>query len=100
MLNRPYLREALIALAALSTGWWAHSTRPVQAAGPATLSYQFSGAGPATVLSLYNPGDSTIYVYQGITTGYSKVQCSYRLHLGYLGTAIERENCPIYTLNR
>ena len=63
MPKSPHVREILIALAALSIGWWAHSSRPVQAqaAGPASLSYEFNNIGPGTSLSLYNPADNTIY---------------------------------------
>jgi hypothetical protein len=97
MPNHSY-REALIALAALAIGWWAHDSRSVHAAEPPTVYYQFSGEGPGTSLSLYNPADGTIYVYQGVTTGYSYRYCTYSFRLGKLGGPVERQNCPIGTL--
>lgn len=97
MTKFPHLREVLIAVAALTIGWWAHSIRPVQAqaAGPAMLNYEFNNIGPGTSLSLYNPADNTIYVYPGITSGNSRTHCSFRIRLGTpLGGPIERETCP------
>jgi hypothetical protein len=88
------LREVLIAVAALSIGWWAHNTHPVQAqsrSGP--LSFEFSTIGPSTSLSLYNPADNTIYVYP-INVGNSRINCSFRVRLNNLGGPIDRENCP------
>jgi hypothetical protein len=91
-----YAREILIALAALSIGWWAHSSRPVQAqaAGPAMLSYEFNSIGPGTSLSLYNPADNSIYIYPSVTSGNSRTHCSLRFRLGAPGGPIERETCP------
>jgi len=97
MSNHPY-REVLIALAALATGWWAHDSRPVHAAEPTAVYYQFSGDGPFTSLSVYNPADGTIYVYQGINTGLSNRYCTYSFRLGKLGGPIDRQVCPIGTL--
>jgi hypothetical protein len=99
MPNRPHLREALIALAALSLGWWAH-TSPVRvhAAEPTDLRFELSGFGPTTALSVYNPTDHTIYVYQNAIAGNSRVQCTYSFHLGRLGGPIDRQNCPIGSL--
>jgi hypothetical protein len=99
MPHRPY-REVLIALAALAIGWLAHDSRPVHAAEPPAVYYQFSGEGPGTSLSVYNPADGTIYVYQGITTGNSNRYCTYSLRLGKLGGPIDRQNCPIGSLLR
>ena len=95
MPKSPHLREVLIALAALTIGWWAHSTRPVQAqsAGPASLNFEFNNIGPSTSLSLYNPADNTIYVYP-ISVSNNRINCSFRVRLGVLGGPVERENCP------
>ncbi len=95
MLKSPHLREVLIAMATLSIGWWAHSTRPVQAqaAGPASLNFEFNNIGPSTSLSLYNPADNTIYVYP-ISVSNTRINCSFRVRLGTLGGPINRENCP------
>jgi len=72
MPNRPY-REVLIALAALAIGWLAHDSRPVHAAEPPAVYYQFS-------------------------TGISYRYCTYSFRLGKLGGPIDRQNCPIGTL--
>jgi hypothetical protein len=89
-----HLREVLLVGAALSIGWWAHSTRPVQAqSGPAMLNFEFSNIGPSTSLSLYSPADNTIYVYP-IGVSNNRINCSFRVRLGTLGGPVNRENCP------
>lgn len=89
---------ALTTLAA-TLGWWAHSARPVQAQSQTNdLRFEFSGLSPQSALSVYNPADQTIYVYQGATTGFSTLQCSYKFHVPRPGSPIERVNCPVGTI--
>jgi hypothetical protein len=90
-------QTAVVAVAAAAFGWWAHSSHPVEAQS-GELRYEFHGLGPETALSLYNPADQTIYVYQGAVTGYSTLQCSYKFHVPKPGGPIERTNCPIGSL--
>ena len=87
------LRDVVIAAAALSIGWWAHSTHPVQAQSRGPLSFDFSNIGPSTSLSVYNPADNTIYVYP-ISVSNARINCSFRVRLNNLGGPIDRENCP------
>lgn len=94
------IRQILLLLAAAGLGYWAHSTHTVQAQArsePTDLRYQFSGFSPDSALSLYNPADQSIYVYQNAAAGFSSVQCTYRFHIPRPGAAIEPTNCPIGT---
>jgi hypothetical protein len=100
-MSKAYLREGVMIMAALAIGWWAHGVnRPVAAesAVPPNLVYQFSNAGPGISLTMYNPGEQMLYVYQGATMGNSHVNCSYRFHIKQPGAPIERENCAIGSL--
>lgn len=100
-MTRLQVREALVALTAVALGWWAHGDRTVHAAPASTAaSYQFTGVGPATSLTIYSPEDHMLYVYQGATTGNSHVNCSFRIHIPRVGDAIDRENCPMGSLTR
>ncbi len=93
-----YFREMLIALFAVSLGWWVHA-RPVLAAdtrAAATtqpLAFQLGNIGPQTALTLYNPADQTFTVYTGATTGSEKVQCTYQYTVTKPGGPIYRRNC-------
>ena len=42
---------------------------------------------------------STVYVYQGATTGNSNVQCSYKFQMTRPGEVIHRVSCPVPELN-
>ena len=86
-----------VTLAAAALGWWAHSTQTVHADSP-DLRFEFHGLSRETALSIYSPNDQTIYVYQGATTGFSTLQCSYKFHVPKPGAPIERTNCPIGTI--
>ena len=89
-------QTALLTLIAAALGWWAHSAQTVHA-DSSDLRFEFHGLSPETSLSVYNPSDQTIYVYQGATTGFSTLQCSYKFHIPKPGAPIERTNCPIGT---
>lgn len=92
--TRQHLREALIAALALTLGWWLH-TFPVHAAAQPALdvSYQFQNIGPQSALTLYNPADHILTVYQGATTGNSEVGCTFQYRITRPGLPIERRNC-------
>lgn len=90
---------ALLALAASATlGWFAHTTHTVRAADSGPSGYQFQGTGSGTVLSLYDANEHNLYVYQGVMSGNSQVNCSYKLHISHTGAPLERTNCAIGTL--
>jgi hypothetical protein len=100
------LRTALVLTAAIALGYTARTfqtgVRPVEAQthgdthADGSLSFQFnSEIGPASGLTIYNPTEHTLYVYQGITQGNSHVNCSFTLHIGHLGGPVDRQNCPI-----
>jgi hypothetical protein len=100
-MTKAYVREGVMIAAALMIGWWARGVdRQVAAASavPSNLVYQFSNAGPGISLTMYNPGEQMLYVYQGATMGNSHVNCSYRFHIQQPGAPIERENCAIGSL--
>ncbi len=98
-LIRRHIREALIASAALSLGCVATllltHARPVHAAAePALdLGYQFQNIGPQSALTLYNPADHTLTVYQGATAGNAQISCSFQYRITRPGAPIERKNC-------
>lgn len=97
-MQRPHLREVLIASAALVVGLvagrWAQ-IRPVQAAAePALeLSYQFQNISPQSSLTIYNPADHILTVYQGATSGNDHLSCTYQYKITRPGSPIERKNC-------
>jgi hypothetical protein len=86
------------ALAASVAQSWA---RPVTAAhaDSATPLYQFTTVAPSTSLTMYSASDHSIYVYQGATTGNSKVSCSYKYVINQAGQPLNRQACPIASLN-
>ena len=53
------------------------------------------GAGPQAMLTVFNPGNRTLYVYQRIGEGNSHISCSYSFSVSEPGAAIERKNCPV-----
>jgi hypothetical protein len=48
---------------------------------------------------MYSASDHSIYVYQGATTGNSKVSCSYKYVINQAGQPLNRQACPIASLN-
>lgn len=101
-MHRPSLvRDTALLAIAGAIGWWAHgSQQHVQAASEANMLYQFDSLTPATSLTLYNPDEHTIYVYQGATAGSSHLNCSFRYHVARAGAPIEREICAPGSLLR
>lgn len=93
-----WLRDGLLLVAAFGIGWWAHGGRQVQAQSDDVF-FQLQGISPASALSLYYPGERTIYVYQGATSGNNEMQCSYMFRLGKPGGVVHRRNCGIPVLN-
>ena len=90
-----HLRDVVLLTAAASLGWWAHGTRPVQAAAtPTLLPYQFAELGPGTPLTLYNPETQTIYIYNAATNGARQIPCTSLLHITRPGAPLQREDCP------
>lgn len=92
---RTILPVAAFALGCAVTTWLSHS-RPVQAAAtpdPVGLSYQFQNIGPQSSLTIYNPADHILTVYQGATTGNDHLSCTYQYRIARPGASIERRNC-------
>ncbi len=58
-MTRLQVREALVAVAAVALGWWAHGGPTVQAAPVSSAAaFQFTGINPATVADGIQPGGS------------------------------------------
>ena len=102
------VRNALLLAAAAATGWWARGVRvsPVLAQGDGEhgsnrssgsdgLAFQLSGVNPETALTIWNPSNHTLYIYQGAVMGNSNVNCSFSFHVDRAGAPIQRQNCPI-----
>ena len=105
------MRSTCYLAAALLLGYTGHAVQAWLGSGPAfvhaqsrnsgsrsdeSLSFELnSGFGPSTGLTIYNPTEHTLYVYQGITGGNSHVNCSFTLHIGRLGGPVDRQNCPV-----
>ena len=95
------VRDGVVMAAAVAVGWWAHGVEGrVHAASEANMAYQFDSLTPASSLTLYNPDERTLYVYQGATAGNSHLNCSFRYHLSRFGAPIDRENCAPGSLLR
>jgi hypothetical protein len=94
---------------AVAVGWWVRgagtavlaqrssssSSSSSSRGGDAGLEFQMSGAGPQAMLTVYNPGNRTLYVYQRIGEGGSSIGCSYSFTVSNPGAAIQRTNCPV-----
>ncbi len=98
---------ALVCLA-VAVGWWARgagttvlaqrsssSSSSSSRGGDTGLEFQMIGAGPQAMLTVYNPGNRTLYVYQRIGQGDSNVSCSYSFTVSNPGGPIQRTNCPV-----
>ena len=89
-------RNVLALVGVLAVGLWLGSTPTVKAASyqpRGDVQFQLAGVNERSSLLVYQPGSKTLYVYQGATTGNSKVQCSFIFQIGRPGSAIHRENC-------
>jgi hypothetical protein len=101
------LRTSLLTLAALAAGYAAgrpartveaqssshssHSSSSATADEP--LTFQFSEMNNQTAFTVYNAAEHTLYVYQGLTSSGSHMNCTFTLHLSRLGGPVERQNC-------
>ena len=98
---RSVFRDLALACVAVLIGWWLHKPGTVVLArdsGPASdagLAFQLSGIGPDTSLTVYNPDNRTLYVYQRIGQGNSHISCGYSFTISKPGAPIDRQNCPI-----
>jgi hypothetical protein len=86
------------ALAATIGYSWAHPAIAVRADSGSPI-YQFSTVGPSTSLTMYSASEHAIYVYQGAAIGNSKVSCSFKYLVNEVGQPLNRQPCPIATLN-
>ena len=94
------LRDTLLLMTALATGWWAHGDRVVKAANPSSnIQFQLGLRSQPDALAIYSADDRAIYVYEGATTGNNKMSCSYKFLVGYPG-AVQRMNCDMGRLDR
>jgi hypothetical protein len=94
-----WLRDGVLVGAAMAIGWWAHGGVAVHAATAAAgeLSFQFVKNDLNNALTMYDPAQRVLYVYQGASaTGLGTVNCSYMFHIGKAGAPIQRENCKPY----
>jgi hypothetical protein len=91
---------ALVCLA-VAVGWWARGAGTTVLAqkssrgSDAGLEFQLTGAGPQAMLTVYNPENRTLYVYQRIGEGGSNISCSYRFTVSNPGGPIQRSNCQV-----
>lgn len=96
---------ALVCLA-VAAGWWIRgagttvlaqrsSSSSSSRGSDAGLEFQLTGAGPQAMLTVYSPGNRTLYVYQRIGEGNTNISCSYSFTVSNPGGAIERANCPV-----
>lgn len=96
-----WLRDGVLVAAAMAIGWWAHGGAAVHAASssnaPGELSFQFVKNDLNNALTMYDPAQHVLYVYQGASaTGLATVNCSYMFHIARAGAPIQRENCRPY----
>ena len=105
---RSAIRELVLVGVAVSVGWWlrgagttvlAQRSSSTPARGSSSvetpLGFQMSGIGREMGLTIYNPGNRTLYVYPGIGSGNSYVACEYSFTISAPGAPIQRENCPV-----
>jgi hypothetical protein len=91
---------ALVCLA-VAVGWWLRGAgRTVLAdsssrGSDAGLEFQMTGAGPQAALTVYNPGNRTLYLYQRIGEGNSHISCAFSFTVSSPGGPIERKNCGV-----
>jgi len=106
---RSAIRELVLVGMAVTVGWWLRgagtsvfaqrsSSTPARggsSSGETPLGFQMSGIGREMGLTIYNPGNRTLYVYPGIGSGNSYVACEYSFTISAPGAPIQRENCPV-----
>jgi hypothetical protein len=99
---RSVARDLALVCVAVAIGWWARGAgTTVLARGESlsttegNLAFQLSGVAPETALTVYNPGNRTLYVYPRIGAGNSHISCGYSFSIPNPGAAIERSNCPM-----
>jgi hypothetical protein len=99
---RSVLRDLVLVCAAVAVGWWVRGAgTTVLARGESSsttegnLAFQLTGVAPETALTLYNPGNHTLYVYPRISQANSHISCGYSFSIPSPGGPIERSNCPM-----
>ncbi len=101
---RCVIRDLAFLCLAIAVGWWARdagktvwasSSSSASRGSDAGLDFQMMGAGPQAALTVYNPGNRTLYVYQRIGEGNSNISCSYSFTVSNPGGPIQRANCPV-----
>jgi hypothetical protein len=100
MTKMTYVREGVLVALAVMLGWWAHGSSHVVAAAtvPSQLMYQFVDLGQGKTLTMYDPVEHEIYVYQSALGGNAHVNCSYRIHVAQAGAPLDRRNCAVGSL--
>lgn len=93
--KHPVLRDVALLLVAFGLGWWAHSSKRVQAQTSGDVIFQMKGIDTADSLLLYYPDQQALYVYEGVLTGNAFLPCNYKFQLGKPGEPITRHICPI-----
>jgi hypothetical protein len=95
------VRDLMLVCFAVAIGWWARGAgTAVLARSEASsttednLAFQLSGVAPETALTVYNPGNHTLYVYPRVGQGNSHISCGYSFSIPRPGAPIDRSNCP------
>jgi hypothetical protein len=101
------VRGLVVVCLGVAVGWWLRSAGTTVLAqkssssssssrgGDNGLAFQMTGSGPQAVLTVYSPGNRTLYVYQRIGEGNSNLNCSYSFTVSNPGAPIQRSNCPV-----
>jgi hypothetical protein len=97
-----WVRNGLAVVGVLALGYWMGTNRTVHASSSSSsgdgVAFQLTGVNETSSLLVYQPGNKTVYVYRGATTGNSNLQCSFKFQLGTPGGAIQRVPCEVPSL--
>lgn len=91
-----WTKNCLAMVGVLAIGFWLGAGRSVKASGNnygGDVEFQLTGVNETSSLLVYQPGEKTVYVYQGANTGNASLQCSYMFQLDRPGNVIHRANC-------
>lgn len=95
--QRLWFAATMLAIACFLLGQWSGTARTVHAQGD-DVQFQLRSVESESGLLVYHASQRTIYVYQGVMTGNSALQCSYKFKLGEPGGVIRRQQCDVQRL--
>jgi len=97
-----WMRNGLAVVGLVALGFWLGAGRTVRASdfGGGGLEFQLTDVKPSSALLVYQPAHSTVYVYQGATTGNAELHCSFMFELDRHSGTIHRENCAMGSLTQ